>query len=215
MRICRDKLSRSGGFTLLELMVSIALVAMIVVILAASMRAGHRSLEGGERKAEWMERLRVSMRLIDSQLQSCLPLTVKEEKDLKRSVFIGARDSMTFASNRSLFGGRKGYTIASYRIEKDEKGKLALYLKETTIGMKNVKETKLLDGFDDIRFEYLQSARIKGLGGGGWSDELADTTHLPQKIKLHLEKGARKFSLTIPLRTRKPPGNDPNEESGT
>ena len=70
MRSYRSNLSRSGGFTLLELMVSIVLVAMIVVILAASMRAGHRSLEGGERKVEWMERLRVSTRLIDSQLQS-------------------------------------------------------------------------------------------------------------------------------------------------
>jgi len=204
---CKSRPLPSRGFTLLELMISIVLVAMIVIILAASMRAGYRSLEGGEKKAESMERFRVSMRLVDSQLQSCLPLTVKEE-DLKRSVFIGARDSMTFASNRSLFGGRKGYVIASYRIESDEKGKQALFLKENTIGMENEKETKLLDGLDTIRFEYFQAEKTKGLGGGGWSDELADTTDLPQKVKLHFEQGARKFSVTIPLRTRKPPRKD-------
>jgi prepilin-type N-terminal cleavage/methylation domain-containing protein len=54
MRRFKDSLSRSGGFTLLELMISIVLVAMIVVILAASMRAGHRSLEGArERQSGW------------------------------------------------------------------------------------------------------------------------------------------------------------------
>jgi len=214
MTSCKSRPLPSRGFTLLELMISIVLVAMIVIILVASMRAGYRSLEGGEKKAESMERFRVSMRLVDSQLQSCLPLTVKEE-DLKRSVFIGARDSMTFASNRSLFSGRKGYVIASYRIESDEKGKQVLYLKENTIGMENEKETKLLDGFDTIRFEYLQAEKTRGLGGGGWSDELADTTDLPQMVKLHLEQGARKLSVTIPLRTRKPPRKDSEGQGAT
>jgi len=214
MRSCKSRPFRPGGFTLLELMISIVLVAMIVIILAASMRAGHRSLEGGEKKAESMERLRASMRLIDSQLQSCLPLTVKEEENLKKAVFIGTGDSMTFATNRSLFSGRKGYVIASYRIERDERGKQVLYLKENTIGMENSREAKLLDGFDAIRFEYLEASKIKGLGGGGWSDQVADTSDLPQKVKLHLEQGTRKFSLTIPLRTRKPSWEN-SEEGGT
>jgi len=215
MRSCKGRPPRSDGFTLLELMISIVLVAMIVIILAASMRAGYRSLERGEKKAESMERLRVSMRLIDSQLQSCLPLTVKEEENLKKSVFIGASDSMTFASNRSLFSGRKGYVIATYRIERDEKGELVLYLKEKTIGTENSREAKLLDGLDSIRFEYLQDSKIKGLGGGGWSDQLADTTDLPQKVKLDLEQGARKLSVTIPLRTRKPARKDSEDEGAT
>jgi len=215
MRSCKGRPPRSDGFTLLELMISIVLVAMIVIILAASMRAGYRSLEGGEKKAESMERLRVSMRLIDSQLQSCLPLTVKEEENLKKSVFIGASDSMTFASNRSLFSGRKGYVIASYRIERDEKGELVLYLKENTIGTENSREAKLLNGLDSIRFEYLQDSKIKGLGGAGWSDQLTDTTDLPQKVKLDLEQGARKLSVTIPLRTRKPARKDSEDEGAT
>lgn len=215
MRSCKSRPPRPGGFTLLELMISIVLVAMIVIILAASMRAGYRSLEGGEKKVDSMERLRVSMRLIDSQLQSCIPLTVKEEENLRRSVFVGANDSMTFASNRSLFSGRKGYVIASYRIERDVSGKQALYLKENTIGMENSREAKLLDGFDTIRFEYLENAKIKGLRGGGWSDRLTDTTELPQKVKLDFEQGARKLSLTIPIRTRKPPRKDSEGEGAT
>jgi len=193
---------RPSGFTLLELMISIVLVSIIVIILTASMRVGYRSLEGGEKKAESMERFRVSLRLVNSQLQSCLPLTVKEE-ELSKKVFIGTRDSMVFASNRSLFSGRKGYVIASYRVEANGNGKQTLYLKENTIGMENERETKLLDGFDAIRFEYYQTETVKGLGGGGWSDELADATNLPQKVKLHLEQGGRKLSFTIPVRVKK------------
>jgi len=183
-------------------MVSIVLVAIIVIILTASMRVGYRSLEGGEKKADSLGRFRVSLRLVDSQLQSCLPIAVKEE-GLSRLVFIGSRNSMTFASNRSLFRGRKGYVIVSYRIETDPKGKRVLYLQENTVGMENRRETKLLDGFDNIRFEYYQVDATKSGDGGDWSDELADGTNLPQKVKLHLEKGARKLSLTIPVRSKK------------
>lgn len=202
MKVRKNCLFRQSGFTLLELMVSIVLVAIIVIILTASMRVGYRSLESGEKKADSLERFRVSLRLVDSQLQSCLPIVVKEE-GLSRSVFIGSTDSMTFVSNRSLFRGRKGYVIVSYRIGTDPDGKRALYLQENTVGMENRREVKLLGGFDNIRFEYYQVDATKSKGGGDWSDELADGTNLPQKVKLHLEKGARKLSLTIPLRSKK------------
>lgn len=202
MRKGKKIILSSSGFTLLELMVSIVLVAIIVIILTASMRVGYRSLEGGEKKAESLERFRVSLRLIDSQLQSCLPITVKEE-GLGRLVFIGSRDSMTFASNRSLFRGRKGYVIVSYRIETGSNGKRVLYLQENTVGIENRRETKLLDGFDNIRFEYYQVDATKTGEGTDWSDELADGTNLPQKVKLHLEQGARKLFLTIPVRSKK------------
>ncbi|MBP7526690.1 MAG: prepilin-type N-terminal cleavage/methylation domain-containing protein [Syntrophorhabdaceae bacterium] len=191
---------RPPGFTLLELMISIVLITIIVVLLAASMRIGYRSLERGEEKAESMERYRVSLRLVDSQLQSGLPLTVKED-GLNRSLFIGKGDSMTIASNHSLFGGRRGYVIASYRIEADVNGKRTLFVRETTIGLDNGRETKLLEGFDEIRFEYYEVDDLKRQGE--WVADWSDETRFPGKVRLHLGQGKTRFSLIIPVHVKK------------
>ena len=189
-----------SGFTLLELMISIVLVTIIVVLLSASMRVGYRCLERGEEKAESMERFRISLRLVDSQLQSGLPLTVKED-GLNRSVFIGRKNSMTVASNHSLFGGGRGYVIASYRIETDTNDKRALFIRENTIGLDNGREAKLLEGFDDIRFEYYQADGMNNQGE--WMEEWTDETKLPRKVRLHLGQGSRRFSLIIPVHVKK------------
>ncbi len=50
MRSCKGRPPRSDGFTLLELMISIVLVAMIVIILAASMRADTGLSRGAKRR---------------------------------------------------------------------------------------------------------------------------------------------------------------------
>src|SRR5512136_1554467 len=68
-------LSSRRGFTLLELMISITLIGIIAVIIAGAMRLGYRSVDAGERKIESLERMRVSLTLIDSQIQSEIPLT--------------------------------------------------------------------------------------------------------------------------------------------
>lgn len=192
--------ARLSGFTLLELMISIVLVTIIVILLGSSMRVGYRSLERGEEKAESMERFRVSLRLLDSQLQSGLPLTIKED-GLNRSVFVGTRDRMTIASNRSLFRGGRGYVVASYRVESDTNDKRTLFVQETTIGFDKGEETKLLEGFDEIRFEYYQVDDMKG--EGQWVEEWTDEARFPGKVKLHLEQGERRFSLIIPVHVKK------------
>jgi len=192
-------LRQPSGFTLLELMISIVLVTIIVVLLGASMRVGYRSLERGEEKAESMERFRVSLRLVDSQLQSGLPLAVRED-GLNRSVFVGKRDRMTIASNRSLFRGGRGYVIASYRVESDMNNKRTLFVHETTIGLDKGEETKLLEGFDEIRFEYYQVDDMKG--EGQWVEEWTDETRFPGKVRLHLGQGTRKLSLIIPVHVK-------------
>ncbi len=51
-------------------------------------------------------------------------------------------------------GGQKGYVIVAYRVETGKNDKRTLFAQENTIGMENQKEVKLLEGFEDIHFEY-------------------------------------------------------------
>jgi general secretion pathway protein J len=188
------------GFTLLELLISIVMLGIIIVILVGALRLGFRSVDSGERKADSLERLRVSLSIIDSQIQSQILLTYQEE-EAEKYYFTGERDSLQFSTNYSIWGGQKGYVVVSYRVLPEEKGKTVLYASEHIVGVEESKETKLLDTFDDIYFEYFYKGPTDEVGN--WVEEWTDTSQIPAKIKIHLIKGGRDLPLIVPVRIGK------------
>jgi general secretion pathway protein J len=184
------------GFTLLELLISIVMLGIIVVILVGALRLGFRSVDSGEKKMESLERMRVSLSVIDSQIQSQFPLTYQEE-EAEKYYFTGERDSLQFSTNYSIWGGKKGNVVVSYSVSEEE-GKSILYASEHIVGIEESKETKLLDAFDDIYFEYFYKGPTDEIGN--WVEEWTDTTQIPAKIKIHLIKGGNDLPLIVPVR---------------
>jgi general secretion pathway protein J len=191
-----------SGFTLLELLVSIVLICLIVAIVGTAMRLGYRSLDKGERKAEIQERFKVSLGLMDAQLQSGIPLKTTGEtvENTNQYLFEGKKDSLKFASNYSFMGGQKGYVIVTYRIETGTDSKRTLFAQESTIGMENQREVKLLEGFDDIHFEYFFKEATEEQGT--WIEEWTDTATLPEKVRIHLARADQQISLLVPMRSK-------------
>jgi general secretion pathway protein J len=190
-------LKKSKGFTLLELLISIVMLGIIIVILVGALRLGFRSVESGEKKIESLERMRVSLSIIDSQIQSQIPLTYQEEETTKY-YFTGEKDSLQFSTNYSIWGGQKGYVIVAYSVSPEEEGKAVLYASEHIVGVEETKETKLLDAFDDIYFEYFYKGPTDEVGN--WVEQWTDTSKIPGKIKVHLMSGKKDLSLIIPVR---------------
>ena len=166
------------------------------------MRLGYRSLDKGEKKAEMQERFKVSLNLMDAQIQSGIPLKTTGEtaEGINQYLFEGKKDSVRFASNYSLMGGQKGYVIVAYRVETGTNDKRTLFAQENTVGMENQKEVKLLEGFDDIHFEYFFKEATEEQGQ--WVEEWTDTTTLPEKVRIHLAWGDQQISLVVPMRTK-------------
>ncbi len=189
----------SGGFTLLELLISITLLGIIILIVTGATRLGFRSVDSGERKVESLERMRTSLNIIESQIQSEIPLTYTEDDGSRKFYFKGSADSMELSTNSSLLSGQRGYVLASYRVAADQNGKLALYLSENSIGMANKTETKLLDGFDKIYFEYFYKDPTSEQGT--WVAQYPDDTSIPERIAVHIVRGAQDLSMIIPMRT--------------
>ncbi len=188
---------KNKGFTLLELLISIVMLGIIMVILVGALRLGFRSVESGEKKIESLERMRVSLSMIDSQIQSQIPLTYQEEEATKY-YFTGERDSLQLSTNYSIWGGQKGYVIVTYSVSPEEGGKPILYASEHIVGVEETKETKLLDAFDDIYFEYFYKGPTDEVGN--WVEQWTDTSKIPEKIKVHLMSGEKDLSLVIPVR---------------
>jgi general secretion pathway protein J len=197
--------SAQSGFTLLELLVSIVLIGLIVAIVGAAMRLGYRILDKGEKKTEMQERFKVSVSLMDAQIQSAIPLKTTGEtteglEGVNQFLFEGKKDSVKFASNYSLMGGQKGYVIVAYRVETGSNDKRTLFAQENSVGMENQKDVKLLEGFDDIHFEYY--FKEAAAEQGSWVEEWTDTATLPEKMRIHLAWGNQQISLLVPMRTK-------------
>jgi len=192
-----EKTERNSGFTLLELIISITLVAIIVLIVAGAASLGYRSFSSGEKKLNEIERLRASLIIIDAQIQSGVPLTL-EDGGVKQYYFVGEKDSLKFSTNHSIWGGQKGYVIVSYRVETDDQGKKRLIASEYKVGMENQKETRLLEGFKEITFDYYRQDAVDE--EGEWVTQWEDEEMMPTRIRLNLLWGANSLSYIIPVR---------------
>ena len=190
---------KDDGLTLLELIISIAIVGIIVLIIGGAMQLGFRSVESGEKKIEALERMRSSLTVIDSQVQSEIPLTYDDEGE-RKYYFIGDRGFLQFTTNYSIWGMGQGYVIATYIVETGENGKLILYASENIVGTETTRTVKLFDALDEIYFEFFYKDPTEEVGM--WVDEWSDEFSMPEKIKICLVEGMKDFSMIIPLRAR-------------
>jgi hypothetical protein len=182
------------------------------------MRLGYRSVDAGERKIESLERMRVSLTLIDSQIQSEIPLTI-DENGSRKYYFKGEKGTLLFPSNYSLWGGQMGYVVVTYSVIPDARGKQTLWISESIIGAENKNETKLFESLDEISFQYFYKGPTDQ--EGSWVEQWTDTTDIPEKVSVRLVQGTRELSLIIPMRARgslarqpsvsPPTGGDPRD----
>jgi general secretion pathway protein J len=197
----------SRGFTLLELTISIALIGIIVLIITGAMRLGIRAIESGEKRIAYLERTRSSLDIIDSQIQSYIPLVYVENGE-KKYYFKGDRESLQFSTNYSIWGGEKGYVITTYSVKSLENGKQAIYASESVAGRHNRVETMLSNPSERIYFEYFSKDPTEETGKwmDQWTDNVsipgADKVSIPEKIKIHFIEGADDLSLVIPVRVK-------------
>lgn len=192
--------SSSGGFTLLELTISITMIGFIVLIIVGALSLGFRSVESGEKKIESFERVRSSINIINAQIQSQIPLKFVNEDGEEENYFKGESGFMQFATNYSIWGGEKGYVIATYVVENDENGKQMLFVTENVIGMNEYRDVRLFEKVDRIYFEYFVKSEIDE--EGFWTEYLQEKNIIPEKIRLHLVNGYRDFSMIIPVMAR-------------
>lgn len=193
----QGKPKRNAGFTLLELIISITLVAIIVLIVAGAASLGYRSFSTGERKLNAIERLRASLIIIDAQIQSGVPLTLGDG-GVKQYYFVGEQDSLKFSTNHSIWGGQRGYVIVNYRVETDNQGKRTLFASENKVGMENQKETKLLEGFNEITFDYFKQDDTEE--EGEWVTQWVEEEMMPTRIRLNLVRGSTSLAYIMPVR---------------
>lgn len=188
-----------SGFTLIELLVSLALIGVIAVMITGAMKVSLDAVERGEQKIDEIERLRSSMHIVSSQLQSQLPLT--QDVDGERTFYFqGDSQSMQFPTGYSIWTGQRGYVLVSYTIESEEDETRLLTVSERIIGTETSSETALMKALDAASFEYFYPATTEE--EGSWGEEWTDTLSIPEKIRIHMIYDDRDLSMVIPTRSK-------------
>jgi general secretion pathway protein J len=185
-----------GGFTLLELLISMSLLVVIIVLLMGAVRMGSRSMAAGEKKMEALERFRSVLSIIDAQIQSHAPLTYQEEGN-KIYYFRGNAKSLRFTTNYSIWSGQRGYVIADYKIEGDNSGKEIMSAGEQVPGVEGRRTVRFLEA-TAISFEYFWKDPTEEQGK--WVESLTDGTAIPERIRINLMTGIKNFSMVFPVR---------------
>ncbi len=198
-----DGLSKDG-FTLLELLISMTIMAMIVVIIFGGFRVGVRAWEKGESSVAGRQRQRIVLDLIRHQLASICAAEVRDPEG-EPVRFKGNRTSMAFVSHLALVPGpQAGPAYVQYAVQKnagDETVRLAFYERAATSPeMETDPEGgfyELLSGVKSIAFEYLKIRTDETESPWQESWDAAFDRGLPQAIRITLLENEDKSPVYV------------------
>lgn len=195
----------SQGFTLLEVLLSIATLALLTLVLAGSLRLAHRSAEAGTKRVQDIERARAAFTALDSQVMSLIPVQYTDERGQKVFDFDGMPDTLSFYSNYSIWGKRAGgggYNLVSYVTVQNNDGFIDFVATETDPVTSATRSITLFQDLTDVAFEYYDWDPSSQTGD--WVSEWILTVRLPVTIRVSLMRENGEIVLPIPFRTRPP-----------
>jgi len=184
------------GFTLVEVMVTLAILGLILVVVFGAFRLGLSAWEKGDFIKEEYQKLRIASQIISRQFKSIVPYKIKSQKiDADYLAFEGKPRYVRFVSAFSLKSRQPEglvYAIYEFREGGSDGGRLVLYeqraLNKDFMGEPPPEESgvALFEGITDVRFEYYQEADLEKNITGGWEEEwnTRDKKELPKALKM-------------------------------
>lgn len=103
----------SGGFTLLETIVSLSIVAMIAAALVVAFRLAVSSIERGEEQAREMARVRAGVGIVERTIRSAEPAPIPGG-DKPAPFFLGEHGRVRFLSAVPLSGGGAAFRLLCF-----------------------------------------------------------------------------------------------------
>jgi general secretion pathway protein J len=186
----------SAGFTLLELLIALALTGLLSLVVYVSLSLSLKAMRHGQATGEQLQELRVSQTIVTRSLSSAVRGTLKH-----RPYFIGNPKEMRFFTPVPLEAYNVG-GIYHWRIlaGQDKSHHLVLAVEQT----KNVNWFRDPEGVEvrQILIGHLASLRFAyGQGDQEYENWDATTTrHLPDWVRVYITlKGRKPMVWFIPL----------------
>lgn len=196
-----------GGFTLLETVVALTLLAAMLAMLFGGLRAGVRSWEAGSERGDRADQILLTTAFVRKELTAAFPWRFKDPLAVKLG-FQGDRETLRFVSMRPAEIGGGGLSFVSFVVEQGhgaEGGKLVMRrvpaVSEATdfSALDSAEPFPLLEGVKAARLSYYGSENDAATPA--WSDKWEHPQRIPSHVRIELELGALRLpDLVVALR---------------
>lgn len=201
----RSSASGVRGFTLLELLAAMALMALLMLGVWSGIRTAAQTTRHGRARVDHLDRLRGAEQFLRRNLAQTTPIPWARSDEGQAVVFRGGPRRMRFVAPLPGFLGRMGPQWQELQLVPDDDGGLRLqvtFARLSPDGGKLQPMDKpeiLMTGIRKGVFTY--RGRDLKREDTGWHVQWTRSTHLPDlvRIELELEQGDWP-TLTVPLR---------------
>lgn len=192
-----------GGFTLVETLLTLSILAVILVILFSSLRLGISSWEKGEARAEEAAEARMLASRLAVDIGSMYPYRKKGEAG-EEYLFVGSGNALGFVTVSRAGGlGKRGTPWGGAKWVYYSVGEKGLTIREKPFLSEDVESDEggrlieLGPGVREMRLEYM--------GEGGWEEswDADGKKSLPSAVRVHVLLNGREaekgFLFAVPV----------------
>ncbi len=150
------RLRRQGGFTLIEVLLAVALVSIIMAMAYGGFRASVRATSSGEEVIEQTNRLRVVQQFVRRQLMQTRALVIEQFEDGEIVRFEGDGEHVRFVSPMPGYLSYGGPYVQEFSLERGAGGMELIYY------------YAMLNGYEPGALRETSDGRVlmEGIGGG-------------------------------------------------
>jgi general secretion pathway protein J len=186
----RTKEHSQGGFTLLEVLIAITLLAVLMGALYASFFTAHRAAEAGTDVLQRTQEVRAALDLLRREVEACIP----QDRQGSNSFEIKDRDSFGQKTSQLLFStyvspGPGAARLEYYAIERED-GKLDL-IKSYRPAFAPEENARTAVAVEDI-----VSFDVQGHDGRDWQTAWSERRP-PRRVKIIITANLEGRTLTL------------------
>jgi len=185
IRPTRRKAADEAGFTLVELLVALALFSLIMMLLFDNVRFGVQAWHHGSAHAEHVQQDLVAQDLLRRMIGNLYPMLVSDSGMEPRLDFEGSKEAIRFLADAPLVangGGRFRFKIFVER--QQDRADLVMNATPELANAEDsamTRRTVLLPDIDSTAFSYLD-----GAAGAPWQDDWTQRGELPRLIRIRV-----------------------------
>jgi len=181
---------RARGFTLLELMIGLALLGLIMTLIFAGLQLSIRSWDAAEASGESANRIRLVQSLLARELAAVYPYRWKNTAEMKLA-FLGTSESLKFVSSTPARASPGGLNLVELAFARSPQGVRLLMRRQIPVReqrdfdrLEDEDSMVLLDGLEGAGFEFFGSDIPAGKSY--WRDRWEDPQRLPRLVRISL-----------------------------
>lgn len=197
---------KNGGFTLLEVLASLVLLALLLVGVYSGIRTATHSVRSGTANIERIDQIRSAQQFLRRELAQSLTQPIGQTDHGEPIYFDGSAREMRYVAPLPGYLGKLGPQLQRLQLVDDDHGGMRLELSLALLPPDGKPPQPL--GEPQVLFDHIRqgSFHYRGVDAKGapvpWSASWADGRLLPQLVRIELQAQGRENwpTLNVPLR---------------